>query len=601
MKASVQSPKSFGSAASSSPAQRKGGLKTIVDNRPSAIAQRKLQGAAQYKLNRTGLPDGLKAGIENLSGYSLDGVRVHYNSSKPAEVSAHAYAQGTDIYLAPGQQRHLAHEAWHVVQQMQGRVRPTKQINSVLVNDNAGLEREADLMGAKALSLPQLETGFVLQNKRLNNTYAPVQGYWDILSELVSIYGVGAFVGTAIVAGVAALYMNSGQNNQQENKAPGKKAPGRKAPGKKAPGKKAPQNRNSNAVVKQNTQTVVLHQNNTLQGTPGDCLYTAVSLAQGNGPRTGEQAFRQIATNWLLQAADDHEVFNYGDRAAIINVVSTPQAWSGDAGDVSAAVLALSLGITLNVVTANNTYVFNPGNANTVNVYYDANHYTSIPVNGIHNNTGKSITGKPGIKLVSAQSKPCEPALSYQEKEIKLSEFRTLRKTLANQAAWSSEDKEIMLILGKILAAEDFSNQDQRAVDRYINKLSSKAHLKSSSASSPILSEADIFASKYPDAVRIGPLDSIVTALRGTQFADNQNFVSSTFRRQSPTLPRFDTHTMYHDTQGGGGGGVTIFGVIVGTDRFLVARGHHTADYYTIDWVCANNVVGWDTRRVAFN
>lgn len=74
------------------------------------------------KKNRTGLPDNLKAGIENLSGYSMDDVRVHYGSSKPAAVQAYAYTQGTDIYVAPGQERHLPHEAWHVAQQMAGRV-----------------------------------------------------------------------------------------------------------------------------------------------------------------------------------------------------------------------------------------------------------------------------------------------------------------------------------------------------------------------------------------------------------------------------------------------------------------------------------------------
>jgi hypothetical protein len=63
-----------------------------------------------------GLPIGLKAGIENLSGYSLDGVKVHRNSSKPATLLAHAYAQGSDIHLAPEQEKHLAHEAWHIEQ-----------------------------------------------------------------------------------------------------------------------------------------------------------------------------------------------------------------------------------------------------------------------------------------------------------------------------------------------------------------------------------------------------------------------------------------------------------------------------------------------------
>ena len=53
---------------------------------------------------------------------SMDAVRVHYNSTKPAQLNAHAYTQGTDIHVASGQERHLPHEGWHVVQQMQGRV-----------------------------------------------------------------------------------------------------------------------------------------------------------------------------------------------------------------------------------------------------------------------------------------------------------------------------------------------------------------------------------------------------------------------------------------------------------------------------------------------
>ena len=36
----------------------------------------------QKQENNTGLPDNLKSGIENLSGYSMDDVKVHYNSDK---------------------------------------------------------------------------------------------------------------------------------------------------------------------------------------------------------------------------------------------------------------------------------------------------------------------------------------------------------------------------------------------------------------------------------------------------------------------------------------------------------------------------------------
>ena len=77
------------------------------------------------KPNLTGLPDSLKNGIESLSGYSMDDVKMHYNSSDPAQLGSLAYARGKDIYVAPGQERHLGHEAWHIVQQKQGRVAPT--------------------------------------------------------------------------------------------------------------------------------------------------------------------------------------------------------------------------------------------------------------------------------------------------------------------------------------------------------------------------------------------------------------------------------------------------------------------------------------------
>lgn len=102
--------------------------------------------------NETGMPDHLKAGIENLSGFAMDDVRVHYNSDKPATVQALAYTQGTDIHVAPGQEQHLPHEAWHVAQQMAGRVEPTTEVGGLPVNDSIELEHEADVMGAKANS-----------------------------------------------------------------------------------------------------------------------------------------------------------------------------------------------------------------------------------------------------------------------------------------------------------------------------------------------------------------------------------------------------------------------------------------------------------------
>jgi hypothetical protein len=96
------------------------------------------------------LPAQLQSGIESMSGMAMDDVRVHYNSSRPAQLQAHAFAQGNEIHLAPGQEKHLPHEAWHVVQQKQGRVKPTLQTKGVAINDDHSLEKEADTMGEKA-------------------------------------------------------------------------------------------------------------------------------------------------------------------------------------------------------------------------------------------------------------------------------------------------------------------------------------------------------------------------------------------------------------------------------------------------------------------
>jgi hypothetical protein len=119
-----------------------------------------VQEKAEPRPNLTWLPDKLKTGVENFSGLPLDDVRVHYNSSKPAQLNALAYAQGTEIYVAPGQERHLAHEAWHIVQQAHGRVRPTIQPkDGVPVNDDSALEHEANLMGKRALQTRDEDAG----------------------------------------------------------------------------------------------------------------------------------------------------------------------------------------------------------------------------------------------------------------------------------------------------------------------------------------------------------------------------------------------------------------------------------------------------------
>jgi hypothetical protein len=145
----------------------------------------------QLKPNKTGMPDNLKSGIENLSGMSMDHVRVHYNSSQPAQLNALAYAQGSDIHVAAGQEKHLPHEAWHVVQQAQGRVQPTMQMKTgVAVNDNPVLEHEADVMGEKAVQFsdyrPATSAQLKLQEMANNNPNAQEAFQFQVMENNLS-------------------------------------------------------------------------------------------------------------------------------------------------------------------------------------------------------------------------------------------------------------------------------------------------------------------------------------------------------------------------------------------------------------------------------
>jgi len=112
------------------------------------------RGSMRETKNRgDGLPFSVRAGLETLSGRDLSNIRVHWNASGPAQLNALAYTQGQDIHVGPGQEKHLAHEGWHAVQQMQGRVRPQMKVRGMPLNADDGLEREADVMGAKALQI----------------------------------------------------------------------------------------------------------------------------------------------------------------------------------------------------------------------------------------------------------------------------------------------------------------------------------------------------------------------------------------------------------------------------------------------------------------
>jgi hypothetical protein len=103
------------------------------------------------------MPAAVQAKMEHAFGTDFSSVRVQESAAAPA-LGALAFTQGESIQFAPGQyqpesaagQQLLGHELSHVVQQRAGRVQATTEAGGVAVNDNAGLEAEADRHGALA-------------------------------------------------------------------------------------------------------------------------------------------------------------------------------------------------------------------------------------------------------------------------------------------------------------------------------------------------------------------------------------------------------------------------------------------------------------------
>lgn len=159
------------------------------------------------KVPKTNMPKRLAQGVESQTGVSMDGVKVHYNSDKPAQLQAKAFAQGKNIHLGKGERKHLPHEAVHVAQQMKGDVKPTGSVNGTAINDSPKLEREADVLGATAKKgaerkgtsqlMKDNSTFESLAQGKLNND-ALIQRVADIPA------GKDGMCGPSVLAGVVA-------------------------------------------------------------------------------------------------------------------------------------------------------------------------------------------------------------------------------------------------------------------------------------------------------------------------------------------------------------------------------------------------------------
>ena len=107
------------------------------DRRPETVIQKQLAEKADNS-PQAGKIAQLQAVV---NGANVDPVQRQESEEdeelpeeRPAQLQAHAFAQGADIHMAPGQEKHLPHEAWHVVQQKQGRVKPTVQMKGKVIS-----------------------------------------------------------------------------------------------------------------------------------------------------------------------------------------------------------------------------------------------------------------------------------------------------------------------------------------------------------------------------------------------------------------------------------------------------------------------------------
>lgn len=109
---------------------------------------------------KAGVGDFVMEKMEQSFGADFSDVKINTNSSSASDLGALAYTQGNQIDFAPGQynpssqagQELLGHELTHVVQQREGRVKANGSIKGQALNDDAGLEKEADDLGKKAAS-----------------------------------------------------------------------------------------------------------------------------------------------------------------------------------------------------------------------------------------------------------------------------------------------------------------------------------------------------------------------------------------------------------------------------------------------------------------
>jgi hypothetical protein len=145
------------------------------------------QRPVQRSQHKGDLPQKLAHNLEQMTGVSMQGVKVVKNSPVPAQYQAEALAMyGEVIHLARGKEQHLPEEAAHIARQRQGGLIAT-MFGSI--NADKNIEQQDRKIGAQANQsdwLPLREVG----ETNLSRSSSPVvqrhEGEFDILDILSS-------------------------------------------------------------------------------------------------------------------------------------------------------------------------------------------------------------------------------------------------------------------------------------------------------------------------------------------------------------------------------------------------------------------------------
>ncbi|MFZ1357403.1 MAG: DUF4157 domain-containing protein [Saprospiraceae bacterium] len=146
---------------------------TENNNQSSQLAQAAPPVFQLKSSSPSGMPDETLNKMSASFGSDFSDVNIHSDSKRATDAGALAYTQGNDIHFAPGQydpssqsgQELLGHELTHVQQQREGRVQANNEVNGLPLNDDKGLEQEADEMGSKVSQ--RKEVGHELAGQRV--------------------------------------------------------------------------------------------------------------------------------------------------------------------------------------------------------------------------------------------------------------------------------------------------------------------------------------------------------------------------------------------------------------------------------------------------